>query len=259
MTSSGERDRRGLRRVVQRAAGHHERRGEPSVRPIRHGDGPGAADPEHRAEPAGGTGSTRGTTGAATGSTLVRPRGRDRARRPPRPRSARTGPVVPGGSSAPGSRARDGAVAGTGRVPLGPGADPRLARAPSPRGDARGARGHRRRRSRTPARGARRRLAAGRVSCAARGGRRCLGRRRRRAGHRREADPPSPACVRRRAGRGRRRGARELGAHQGGRGEKPLEDDIPATLPALARASKVQRRAAGWGSSGVRSARRSRR
>jgi tetrapyrrole methylase family protein/MazG family protein len=31
------------------------------------------------------------------------------------------------------------------------------------------------------------------------------------------------------------------------KGEKPLEDDIPATLPALARASKVQRRAAGWG------------
>ena len=30
-------------------------------------------------------------------------------------------------------------------------------------------------------------------------------------------------------------------------GEKPVEDDIPATLPALARASKVQRRAAGWG------------
>jgi MazG family protein len=28
---------------------------------------------------------------------------------------------------------------------------------------------------------------------------------------------------------------------------KPLEDDIPATLPALARAAKVQRRAAGWG------------
>ena len=31
------------------------------------------------------------------------------------------------------------------------------------------------------------------------------------------------------------------------KGEQPLEDDIPATLPALARASKVQRRAAGWG------------
>ncbi|MBI4260128.1 MAG: nucleoside triphosphate pyrophosphohydrolase [Actinobacteria bacterium] len=31
------------------------------------------------------------------------------------------------------------------------------------------------------------------------------------------------------------------------KGEKPLEDDIPATLPALARAAKVQRRAAGWG------------
>jgi tetrapyrrole methylase family protein/MazG family protein len=31
------------------------------------------------------------------------------------------------------------------------------------------------------------------------------------------------------------------------KGEKPLDDDIPATLPALARASKVQRRAAGWG------------
>ncbi len=30
-------------------------------------------------------------------------------------------------------------------------------------------------------------------------------------------------------------------------GEQPVEDDIPATLPALARASKVQRRAAGWG------------
>ena len=31
------------------------------------------------------------------------------------------------------------------------------------------------------------------------------------------------------------------------KGERPLEDDIPDTLPALARASKVQRRAAGWG------------
>jgi MazG family protein len=31
------------------------------------------------------------------------------------------------------------------------------------------------------------------------------------------------------------------------KGTKPLEDDIPETLPALARASKVQRRAAGWG------------
>jgi tetrapyrrole methylase family protein/MazG family protein len=30
-------------------------------------------------------------------------------------------------------------------------------------------------------------------------------------------------------------------------GERPVEDDIPATLPALARAAKVQRRAAGWG------------
>ena len=35
--------------------------------------------------------------------------------------------------------------------------------------------------------------------------------------------------------------AEEKGEHQ------PLEDDIPATLPALARAAKVQRRAAGWG------------
>jgi tetrapyrrole methylase family protein / MazG family protein len=31
------------------------------------------------------------------------------------------------------------------------------------------------------------------------------------------------------------------------KGEKPIEDDIPLTLPALARAAKVQRRAAGWG------------
>jgi tetrapyrrole methylase family protein/MazG family protein len=31
------------------------------------------------------------------------------------------------------------------------------------------------------------------------------------------------------------------------KGERPVEDDIPATLPALARAAKVQRRAAGWG------------
>ncbi len=30
-------------------------------------------------------------------------------------------------------------------------------------------------------------------------------------------------------------------------GEQHVEDDIPPTLPALARASKVQRRAAGWG------------
>ncbi len=31
------------------------------------------------------------------------------------------------------------------------------------------------------------------------------------------------------------------------KGAKPIEDDIPPTLPALARAAKVQRRAAGWG------------
>ena len=31
------------------------------------------------------------------------------------------------------------------------------------------------------------------------------------------------------------------------KGEQALEDDIPASLPALARAGKVQRRAAGWG------------
>jgi len=31
------------------------------------------------------------------------------------------------------------------------------------------------------------------------------------------------------------------------KGRKPLEDEIPSTLPALARAAKVQRRAAGWG------------
>ena len=31
------------------------------------------------------------------------------------------------------------------------------------------------------------------------------------------------------------------------KGEKGVEDDIPASLPALARAGKVQRRAAGWG------------
>ncbi|MGH2595019.1 MAG: nucleoside triphosphate pyrophosphohydrolase [Actinomycetota bacterium] len=31
------------------------------------------------------------------------------------------------------------------------------------------------------------------------------------------------------------------------KGERPIEDDIPLTLPALARAAKVQRRAAGWG------------
>jgi tetrapyrrole methylase family protein/MazG family protein len=31
------------------------------------------------------------------------------------------------------------------------------------------------------------------------------------------------------------------------KGERPVEDDIPASLPALARAAKVQRRAAGWG------------
>jgi tetrapyrrole methylase family protein / MazG family protein len=31
------------------------------------------------------------------------------------------------------------------------------------------------------------------------------------------------------------------------KGRQSLEDDIPASLPALARASKVQRRAAGWG------------
>ncbi|HYG71780.1 MAG TPA: nucleoside triphosphate pyrophosphohydrolase [Actinomycetota bacterium] len=34
---------------------------------------------------------------------------------------------------------------------------------------------------------------------------------------------------------------------KGGRASEDLEDDIPATLPALARAAKVQRRAAGWG------------
>jgi MazG family protein len=31
------------------------------------------------------------------------------------------------------------------------------------------------------------------------------------------------------------------------KGDRPVEDDIPASLPALARAAKVQRRAAGWG------------
>jgi tetrapyrrole methylase family protein / MazG family protein len=31
------------------------------------------------------------------------------------------------------------------------------------------------------------------------------------------------------------------------KGRTPVEDDIPASLPALARAAKVQRRAAGWG------------
>jgi tetrapyrrole methylase family protein / MazG family protein len=31
------------------------------------------------------------------------------------------------------------------------------------------------------------------------------------------------------------------------KGDKPLEDDIPESLPALARAGKVQRRAGGWG------------
>lgn len=31
------------------------------------------------------------------------------------------------------------------------------------------------------------------------------------------------------------------------KGRKDIEDDIPSTLPALARAAKVQRRAAGWG------------
>jgi tetrapyrrole methylase family protein/MazG family protein len=31
------------------------------------------------------------------------------------------------------------------------------------------------------------------------------------------------------------------------KGERAVEEDIPATLPALARAAKVQRRAAGWG------------
>ncbi|MGQ0669887.1 MAG: nucleoside triphosphate pyrophosphohydrolase [Actinomycetota bacterium] len=34
------------------------------------------------------------------------------------------------------------------------------------------------------------------------------------------------------------------------KGEKGVEDDIPHTLPALARAAKVQRRAAGWGFEG---------
>ena len=34
---------------------------------------------------------------------------------------------------------------------------------------------------------------------------------------------------------------------KGGRPPEDLEDDIPATLPALARAANVQRRAAGWG------------
>lgn len=34
---------------------------------------------------------------------------------------------------------------------------------------------------------------------------------------------------------------------KGSRAPEDLEDDIPATLPALARAAKVQRRAAGWG------------
>jgi MazG family protein len=36
-------------------------------------------------------------------------------------------------------------------------------------------------------------------------------------------------------------------ADEKGGGREPLEHDIPASLPALARAAKVQRRAAGWG------------
>jgi tetrapyrrole methylase family protein/MazG family protein len=39
----------------------------------------------------------------------------------------------------------------------------------------------------------------------------------------------------------------KAGEKDGGAGPPPVEDDIPATLPALARAAKVQRRAAGWG------------
>lgn len=39
----------------------------------------------------------------------------------------------------------------------------------------------------------------------------------------------------------------KLKAEEKAGGPSPIEDDIPATLPALARASKVQRRAAGWG------------
>ena len=38
----------------------------------------------------------------------------------------------------------------------------------------------------------------------------------------------------------------KLKAEESG-GATPIEDDIPASLPALARAAKVQRRAAGWG------------
>jgi tetrapyrrole methylase family protein/MazG family protein len=39
----------------------------------------------------------------------------------------------------------------------------------------------------------------------------------------------------------------KIKADEKGGGDRDLEDDIPASLPALARAAKVQRRAAGWG------------
>ena len=39
----------------------------------------------------------------------------------------------------------------------------------------------------------------------------------------------------------------KLKAEEGSGSRRGVEDDIPATLPALARADKVQRRAAGWG------------
>jgi uncharacterized protein YabN with tetrapyrrole methylase and pyrophosphatase domain len=39
----------------------------------------------------------------------------------------------------------------------------------------------------------------------------------------------------------------KLKAEEGAAARAAVDDDIPATLPALARAAKVQRRAAGWG------------
>jgi MazG family protein len=39
----------------------------------------------------------------------------------------------------------------------------------------------------------------------------------------------------------------KLKAEEGAGGRRALDDEIPVTLPALARAAKVQRRAAGWG------------
>ena len=153
----------------------------------------------------------------------------------------RPGPCQPGRGAAPRSDPGAGAPARAGRLSVGRRADAPDARAPPARGDARAARGDRRRRLRRDPRRAGRSAAPGHVPRADRGRRRPVGRRRRRAGPGREADPPPPARVRRGRGERRRRGARELGEAQG-RGDRRAQGRSRTTSPRRCRRSRARRR-----------------